>query len=202
MNINKTSWMVWLMKLQFQISNYEAHSSSTTRVTGEIKGWSSQRKGKIPNSLCPFFWKLVASLLLSIINIPGIIAGLLKFRRDPGSLESFTHPGVWTILQIVSLILGLLVTPNDVISSTSPWYAPIYILLGASILCILALIITTVVFGCTFIADFIKDYIKDLSKKNIDNEVDRIIKEDKPNILVEFYKAHKEKVCPTINFKE
>lgn len=97
MEIKKNSWSTWLIKLNFNITNYETD--------------------KLPKTLCSYFWTLVCAILIIPFNIPGLIIGLTKDQiKDPGATDF--GPVFWFMVQALSALIGALIFRNPTINIT------------------------------------------------------------------------------------
>ena len=183
MEIKKNSWSTWLIKLNFKIANYET--------------------SKLPKTLCSYFWTLVCAILIIPFNIPGLIIGLTKEQiKDPGDTDFGAF--FWFLIQLLSGIIGMFIFRNPTINIT---FTDSLLIKGLVAMACGALIIGSVL-GLIFLTAFIFDNLEakrirkdeELRLNNPDEYWAK--KEKKPNVLMSFIKAKKEKVCPIIEYKD
>jgi len=163
MNLNLNSWYVKLWNFTY----------STTHL---------------PNNLCPFFWKLVAAILLFIPNlvlrIPVYVTNLFyKHKIDrirQGDGRTGMGVGLYLILAVIILVI------------ISFWHLGLYLftlqsydigLVGFSLFCIAVGIIL-----------FTMHWLKNRNSKR------KIHSFFTNNILITFTKAKYNKYCPSINW--
>ncbi|QQG32184.1 hypothetical protein CkP1_0107 [Citrobacter phage CkP1] len=127
-----------------------------------------------PKSLCPYFWKTFGAVLFSVAII------------------------VWFAFMFT--FLGYTLIIDSGISTFGIFTYPISFLIGATIIAV----IMGVGFGAVYLFFKLKDKIKDALYKRRWNKINAKCSPDyvepEPNLLVEFIKAKKEKICPTIKF--
>ena len=158
----------------------------------------------MPESLCPYFWKLVAAWPLTILFFPLILPFLIgnifaKFQDNKGRMP---FPAQAFIGLIVYLALYLIFCVGVTISSLwltyskdSSWYGR-YIVGWIGIV---STLICLIIYG-------IMEWKKQLHIKKIERRYDAEgnylpIEDEKPNIIVEFVKAKYNKYCPKIDWK-
>ncbi len=165
---------------------------------------------EMPQSLCPFFWKLVMMWLLlipfGVFTIPMLIIdsnekshfGVKVFG---GFLVYVAILLLFTMTLVVLSVFGLTLTENSVLYRMRNT--------GIAIWCVL--IIVSVAFGITKLIDYIKSKRRRIIQEKdwgvptgrfyyYDESGKQIFIEPKPNILVEMVKAKYNKYCPKITW--
>lgn len=159
------------------------------------------KQNEMPNSLCPYFWKMIMMYVLiipySIISLPQIIFELITKERSEGprmALGAILYIMLFFGLTIIFTLITLPIWgyfPSDSIGITFQITGSIGFLGGLSVL-FTHLIIT---------------YRQNRTRKFIfDKKTDGYIrnpkyKGEKPNLVKEFIKAKYNKYCPKINWK-
>lgn len=199
MKIKKDSKLVWLMKLNYHITNEKAYDHKDR--------WDGTVKGKIPHSLCSFFWASIGVIIITAFNIPGLIISLVNKRRrqDPANTSDIlANPLFWGLIQVVAVTIGA----NTLIDSgLSVYIHESYIIkalasLGAGLLMMVAVcaLILIVVAPIIWIGKIYDDYKMDRRKRKRAEDKEGV--EKQPSLLMAFFKAKKEKVCPIIEFED
>jgi hypothetical protein len=154
----------------------------------------------MPNSLCPYFWKLVLMWILilpyTILTLPYIFT---FGRQDPIGSHFAEKPGSGLVLWFIIYFFGVMLFSLSVF-----WYSfPEGTYFSSmQILGILLWIIALVVLLYNGIIWAIEKYKR--SKIKYDEDGYRIWEPTpkKPSILTEFIKAKYNKYCPKINWDE
>jgi hypothetical protein len=161
----------------------------------------------MPESLCPYFWKLVAAWPVTILFFPVLFPFWIadKFTKSQDNNGRMPFPAQVLIGLIFYLLSYFLFCIGVTISSfwityneKSDWY-PRYILGWFSIGVIVICLIT---YG-------IVEWRKRLRIREIESRYDadgnyiplKLPEDVKPNIVVEFIKAKYNKYCPKIDWK-
>jgi hypothetical protein len=158
----------------------------------------------MPESLCPYFWKLVAAWPLTILFSPLLIPFWIadKFKGDNDNTR-MPFPAQAFVGLILYLALYLIFCVGVTISSfwityskDSSWYGRYLV----GWIGIVSTLIFLIIYG-------IMEWKKQLHIKKIERRYDaegnyiHSEEEEKPNILVEFVKAKYNKYCPKIDWK-
>lgn len=141
-------------------------------VTGDTLGVSGISYWKVSRSLCMYFWQVLGMLIYK--------AGILLIGL-PIILSIFV------VIPLTSLV-GWVVTGNVVRGDTG------LIILFAEVC---AILIFLIVFGGSVAYNKYEDFQYKKMLKEDDNPVEK-----EPNLVVEFIKAKKEKLCPMLEFVE
>lgn len=154
----------------------------TDRVT--YNSW----KG-MPKSLCSYFWISLIILLLSPILIPlRVFSNISGVFREGSVFTNYMSCvlGILASLMLLGAGGGTAIELFNVDTETLTTLGFIgYSILGS--ICLMLMV--GIILGCVVGAFYIGDVIKD-KKRN-----------KKPNIVGEFVKAKKDKVCPIIEYK-
>ena len=190
MEIKKNSWSTWLIKLNFGIQNNRAYMTEYYH-------------GEMPKTLCSYFWALVCAILIIPFNIPGLIIGLTKRDiKDPA--DSYFGAIFWFSFQVLSGVIGMFIFRHPTINIT---FTDSLLIKGLIAMACGALIIGTIL-GLIYLTAYTYDnlWVKRMRKEEelrLNNPDEYWAKkEKKPNILMSFIKAKKEKVCPIIEYKD
>ena len=183
MKVNSKSWMVWLIH-----STYDYYR---------------------PNNLCKFFWTLVSCILQLPFNF---IAHLLNLIKDKDGDPVVGMPAyIGSIIYAVAFLIGAIihvVCHNGTKMLFVLFNSPLLTLFISGYLMIIgAGIISGVIYLMTIIWHLWEDYMFYVRDKK---EADKALhpekypapkqKIKKPNIIWEFLKAKKQKVCPLIEY--
>ena len=157
----------------------------------------------MPESLCPYFWKLVAAWPVTILFLPLLLPFWIgdKFNKDKSNRMPFPAQAfiglIFYLLSYFLFCIGVTITSFWITySEKSDWY-PRYVLgwfaIGVIAICL-------IIYG-------IMEWKKQLHIKKIERRYDaegnyiHSEEEEKPNIIVEFVKAKYNKYCPKIDWK-
>jgi len=195
MKVQKNSWMIWLMQVQFQIP--------TRRLFDDKSDYNPMWDipGKIPKSLCGFFRALVAAILIIPFNIPGIIiAYFVKDKNNGGPQLGISNPILMFLFQVLSIIIGsaILYAGNEDSMSALEFIYSFFV--GIIAVAISSVIFVSLVGGFIWIKEQIESKINEYKWKKNKAKENKPKKEKKPNVFFEFIKAKKRKVCPIIDF--
>jgi hypothetical protein len=162
MNLKSNSWHAKLYRLNFE---YE-----------------------LPQSLCPYFWKTVASLATLPVN------WFLQFGDGPRAMNfgSKTMLGVMT-----NLLFGIMVYIIKDVNPDLSWALSIIAALGAILVVVLGvLLIIGIVYVSVISAEAVTDYLRRrrFKSSNSDEPI-------KTNMLKEWWKGFTGKYCPKIDWK-
>ena len=150
---------------------------------------------QLPNNLCAYFWKAVLAVLLYpvffILELPKRIIDNKEFKKDRfkgyfGNIHWLVgiciYVGLFCIYCMIAIFFIGLAT--DVIS-------PIGVISW----------LILVVVGIMLLVEKFDEWRKERKRiQRMKNGLKPIYKEDKPNIIVEYFKAWKGKYCPKITF--
>ena len=164
---------------------------------------------KMPQSLCPYFWKLVIAYILllpvAILSFP-----IFLFKQEDSVENAFQRPFIggfmWTVLCIVAImIVGPLSTLFTGFLHDGSFLA---IIQSTGFLTLFVVITISLVAGIIYLASKIKEQNRRRRSEWIWNEYGDYIKNPdyspyaaKPNIIIEFIKATYHKYCPKIDWK-
>lgn len=156
----------------------------------------------MPESLCPYFWKLVAAWPLTILFFPLLLPFWIgeNFNKDKSNRMPF--PAQALIGLILYLLLYFLFCIGVTISAfwityseKSDWYARY--LLGWVVIGVIAICLIT--YGIIEWRNHLR--IKKMESRYDENGNYLPNEEPKPSIIVEFVKAKYNKYCPKIDWK-
>jgi hypothetical protein len=159
-------------------------------------------KSHMPESLCPYFWKLVAAWPLTILLSPLLIPFWIVDKLSGGDNESVPFPAQVLISLLmygaVFCVFCLGVTFSSIWITHyqgTCWYA--WYISGFIIMFV------ALVGSAVFLISKLKDRRR---QKRLESRYDENgnylpTEEEKPNILVEFIRAKYNKYCPKINWK-
>lgn len=164
MKIKKDSKLIWLIKLNYHISNYRAFGEN----------------GSIPKSLCYFFWTAIGAILIIPFNIPGLIMALIKKDNNPGG-HDYNNPFINIILQLCSIIIGAFTLTKSGLSVYI--YESFIIKLLASMLT--GVILSGISLGMCYIVDLFIRKFKPVKNKTLVGSYIKA-KKDKVCPLIEF----------------
>ena len=154
----------------------------------------------MPESLCPYFWKLVLAYPLIAVLLPLLIPTwiTLKINGD----ESDASMGAKAVMGLLLYGFGFMIFVIGVFISSS-WVTyykgtPMYdfYIVGGGITLILG-----VACGYLGIKYLYQQYRKKRRETLYDENRNYIPVEEKPNLIVEFFKAKYNKYCPKITWK-
>lgn len=157
----------------------------------------------MPESLCPYFWKLVAAWPVTILFLPLLLPFWIINKIDKSDTAGIPVIGkafiglIFYTLSYFLFCIGVTITSFWITySEKSDWYHR-YVLGWFAIGVIAILLIT---YG-------IVEWRKQIRIKKIERRYDaegnyaHSEEEEKPNIIVEFVKAKYNKYCPKIDWK-
>jgi hypothetical protein len=153
----------------------------------------------MPQSLCPYFWKLV---LMWVFILPYTIISLPSILMDLRMTESRSTVERSGIGLIIWFILGMLICMLS-------WFGLFFAEPGKNSLWFHALAAGFIgwgaafVFGCIALFKWSKEMWENRHVKYDDNgrRIWEPVKEKEPSIIVEFLKAKYNKYCPKIDWK-
>ena len=170
---------------------------SKNSITTKLYRWFySISANKLPNNLCPYFWKTVIMYILiipiSLIVSPAIILEIIqKDNLDNNTLEQrfLISLFIYVILFVILLMLSPIIYYFNQ-SPESIWYG---LKKGGYIMWT----IVTFIFLCVMGS---KLYDK---KKEVEEDPfgEKLVKKSKPNIITVFIKAKYKKYCPQITWE-
>ena len=138
---------------------------------------------KLPNNLCQLFLGSLFSWVIFIPSITGHIQNLIV--RPNNKCKAWYH----SLINLFILLIGaVIVKQHDPYLHTSIWIVYLYGLM-ITFFCVSVLIV--IIYVCVKIGD-IFEKIQDK----------RHYTKRKPNIIKEFIKAKKEKLCPMIEWED
>lgn len=158
---------------------------NSNSISAKLYRWFYNRHAyEMPQSLCPYFWQL---LLMYVLIVPYVLIALPYLFFNKGKNQSIStgifgpiiiYVLMYIIFSMITLIFGLFVhkLPN-----TFFWVTTINI--GVN---------TWLIVSVYFVVRLIFSIIDGNGKT---------LKEEKPNLLVEFVKAKYNKYCPKITWK-
>lgn len=165
MNLKLNSWHFWLYK----------HSYSGT-----------------PQTLCPYFWKLLFAIVLLPITFMGYLIPAVRHDRN-----LFLH-GLVTFLIGFLIFLGFILGEKhyegNILLATL--YGLGTMLLTICIVCVAGALIAGLIFSIREAVIYIQDKREDAYYERLAEG-----KEPKKYILVEWWKGFKGKYCPRINWE-
>ncbi|WKV23441.1 hypothetical protein SEA1_gp0093 [Salmonella phage SEA1] len=136
-----------------------------------------------PKSLCPYFWKTVFCCFLT-----AIVISIAIFM--------FTFIGIDLVVWLAGMI--------GITSGFVIWPASTFV--GAILCASIGAAAFGIIYGLVKIKETIKDKIADRRYAKYTEELERQKDPNytppKPNIMVEFIRARKEKLCPYIDYSE
>lgn len=165
--------------------------------------------GRMPQSLCPYFWKLVIAYILvipfAILNFP-----IFLFKQQD-SVENTTYRFfigaiLWVVISFaIMMIVGPLSTLFTGLLHDDSFLA---IIQSMGFLTLFVVIAISLVAGIIHLASKIKEENRRRRSEWIWDEYGDYIKNPdyspyaaKPNIIIEFIKATYHKYCPKIDWK-
>jgi hypothetical protein len=160
---------------------------------------------RMPESLCPYFWKLVAAWPVTILFFPLILPFLIgnKITKSQDNNSRMPFPAQAFIGLIVYLALYLIFCVGVTISSIwithyqgTHWYD--WYLTG------FIAIFVALVGSIVFLISKLKERRRQKRMESRYDENGNYIhsyEEEKPNVLIEFIKAKYNKYCPKIDWK-
>jgi len=177
MEINKKSWMVWLVKSTFNLVDW-----------------------KLPKSLCTFFWTLVGAIVLQPFCWFQTVLNLFS-KEDPDDGLPVGFSIVMSVFIYIFAVASLLSSNFPIrIEYTSIFSLVVAYGVGVlSMICIIALI--SLVVGVTKGAQWVWYRVANL-KQRIFPQESYTEKKQEPSVVWEFIKAKKRKICPLITYKE
>lgn len=155
-------------------------------------------KSRMPESLCPYFWKLVVAWPLTILFSPLLIPFWIVDKLNGGDNESVPFPAQALIgilmYGAVFCVFCLGVTISSIwitYYQGTHWYGCFV----AGFVVIFVALVGSAVFLISKLKDRRRERLYDEEGNYLPSE------EPKPNILVEFIKAKYNKYCPKIDWK-
>jgi hypothetical protein len=160
---------------------------------------------KMPESLCPYFWKLVAAWPVTILFFPLILPFLIGDKitksqdnngRMPFPAQAFTGLIVYLALYLIFCVGVTISSFWLTYSKDSSWYGRYLV----GWIGIVSTIIYLIIYG-------IMEWRNKIRIKKIESRYDaegnyiHSVEEEKPNIIIEFFKAKYNKYCPKIDWK-
>lgn len=157
---------------------------------------------RMPESLCPYFWKLVVAWPLTILFIPLLIPFWIVNKLDGGDNESVAFPAqvLISILMYgaVFCVFCLGVTVSSIWithyqgTNWYGWYVSGFIIMFVAL-----------VGSAVFLISKLKEKRRQKRMESRYDENGNYLptEEPKPNILIEFIKAKYNKYCPKIDWK-
>lgn len=145
----------------------------------------------LPDSLCPYFWKLLIAMLLLPITWGGYVIPNIRYTKSI-FLNFMTTVCFYTIGYIIYNI-SLSIYPEQ----EGIWE----MLLGITVATGYIVGVTVAISAIFILIYLASTYISDTTKSVMYKR--RLTNEDKPKktyILIEWYKAFKGKYCPKINW--
>jgi hypothetical protein len=172
------------------------YNSISARVYREV-----YHEKHMPESLCPYFWKLVFAYPLIAVLLPLVIPSwiILKFQKDDSDSIPLGPKAVMGLL-FYGFILGIF-TVCVFISSCLVTYYEGTAMYGYYISGGFTTLILAVTCGYLGIKYLYQQYRKKRREALYDKNGNYIPVEEKPNIIVEFVKAKYNKFCPKITWK-
>ena len=157
-----------------------------------IKSTFGKENYDLPKSLCTFFWTLVGALALQPFCW---MFTLLNLRKKSPEYGISFHSGI-----IVSICIGLLGF-LPIFKSAGMDFTFVNFLTAYGLGALLTVILFSLAIFIAWLIDLIQTgYRKLFPRKS--NLFDEAKSEKKPNVLWEFIKAKKQKVCPIIQYEE
>lgn len=161
-------------------------------------------KGEMPNTLCSYFWKALFVILFLPINFPILLINKFSFAYNNDKLNHF--------ISLIFMIIGVSVYFTSIPSNqdgkiieTSLMYLfahnhfSLTIFLSTLGAYIFITILLLIVFGVLFLVEHIKDKFETISFKR--RQYNNLPTPDKKlNIVLEFFKSIKQKMCPIIEY--
>jgi len=171
-------------------------------ISARLYRWFYATNG-MPQTLCPYFWKLVIAYMLfipwAIITLPSRV---FDVEADTGGERVFVSVLLW----------GMILASICVLSTLSLFWGMDgeKTILGAMqraglfTLCLVTLVSMT--FGAVYLVKYIQDRKRQKHREYIWDDMGDYIKnpayvEPKPNLVKEFVKAKYNKYCPKIDWK-
>lgn len=163
----------------------------------------------MPQSLCPYFWKLVIAYIF-IVPIAVLSVPIFLFRQQ----DSIEKPGqrffigalLWVVLSLaIMMIVGPLSTLFTGLLHDGSFLAMIQ---SMGFLTLFVVVLFCLIGGIIYLASKIKEENRRRRSEWIWDEYGDYIKNPdyspyaaKPNIIIEFIKATYHKYCPKIDWK-
>ena len=147
------------------------------------KYWTIE--AQMPKTLCSYYWELVVAYILAI-PLAVLIVPTYLFEQYKGD-KSHERIGAGFVLWSVVFIFFTLIYPLFEYFSILPIIGNLF---EASCILWSIIIIIAMAIGCGIFWDYLADRI----------ENNRTYYEKKPNLLIEYIKAKKNKYCPKITW--
>lgn len=155
----------------------------------------------MPQSLCPYFWKLIIAYPIVILLLPLLIPTWITAKLSGGSDDDAPIAVKAFMGAILYGCIFLIISVGVFISTIWITYYQPSMLHGMYI----GGAMTTLVLSIVGITLGIQHLINERKLKRMNTELDQngnqIPYVHKPNIIIEFFKAKYNKYCPKINWK-
>jgi len=164
---------------------------------------------RMPESLCPYFWKLVIAYIL-VTPVAVLILPIFLFKQqdlvETPSHRFFIGVILWVVLSLaIMMIVGPLSTLFTGFLHDGSFLA---IIQSMGFLTLFVVVTISLVAGIIYLASKIKEENRRRRSEWIWDEYGDYIKNPdyspyaaKPNIIIEFIKATYHKYCPKIDWK-
>lgn len=163
MKLNPKSWYVWLYRSSYNLGTRE-----------------------LPNNLCPFFWKLVASIIMLPLSWIGHLFNIGDINCN--AIDSGSGVSAFIVIS------GLVIAAQDNIKHFTFNLVFKYYALGILALVLIAIALG-IVAGVMWVIGAIYEYIRDKWQNR-----PYTYKEKQPSIITTFIKAKYNKYCPKIEW--
>ena len=159
-------------------------------------------KSHMPESLCPYFWKLVAAWPITILFSPLLIPFWIADKFNKGDSQRMPFPAQVLIGSLMYGVVFCVFCLGVTISSIwithyqgthwYEWYISGFVIMFVALVC-----------SAIFLISKLKDSRRQKRMESLYDENGNYLpnEEPKPNILVEFIKAKYNKYCPKIDWK-
>ena len=153
---------------------------------------------RMPDSLCPYFWKLVLAWLFTILFFPLLIPVYIikKISKDTetGSLGVKALIGFLLYVALLFLFsIGVFISSIWITYRINTIMYQLFV--GGGI------VLTVICLGSSYIGiTYLIKYMKNKSIKYDENGI-KVTAQENPNLVAEFIKAKYNKYCPKINWE-
>jgi len=158
-----------------------------------------ERRHRLPNNLCPYFWKLVLAWILvvpyALFTIPVVLSELFSKSYENGDMKTLSRVGISLVIYVglfILLCMGTAVATLFTTFAKGTFFGEIWF--GGVLFWVIGICVG-VYHGIKALGEYIIE-----SSIPRDEHGYRIYTEKKPNLVVEFVKAKYNKYCPKIDW--
>ena len=155
-----------------------------------------------PKSLCTFFWALVASIVLTLPAYPVLLYNIYvdKIKKIRCGTLHYGFGLLFTSFSLLSsqCYFAHYYLRNDYSFTTVVVTSPIFlVVIAVGVAAFVGLI-----FAFIWFTDQMRKRSIEIYRAKLIHGTTKIKKEKKPNVIIEYIRAKKQKICPIIEYED